>query len=107
MNLNPRPFEAIKDGRKTVEMRLNDHRRKDIKVGDYIRFTHTENGDVLDVKVIGKNVYPSFNELYAVYDKTSIGYYEDEAASPLDMLEYYTEEQIKEYGALAIEIELI
>ena len=107
MKLNPRPFEAIKSGRKTVEMRLNDPRRKDIKAGDYIRFTHTENGDVLLAKVIGQGVYQSFEELYLAYDKTSIGYLADEVASHLDMLEYYTEEQIKEYGALAIEIKLI
>lgn len=31
MNLNPEPFEKIKCGQKTIEMRLYDDRRKPIK----------------------------------------------------------------------------
>lgn len=102
MNLNPRPFEAIKSGRKTVEMRLNDERRKYIGKGDYILFTHTETKEELLVKVEGREEYPSFCELYANHDKVSIGYKEEDEASPLDILEYYTEEQIKKHGALAL-----
>ena len=105
MNLNPRPFESVKSGRKTVEMRLNDERRRYIDNGDYILFVHTETGEELHVKVTGRAEYPSFYELYANHDKISIGYSEDEAADPSDMLEYYTEEQIKKNGALAIFIE--
>ena len=105
MNLNPRPFEAVKSGRKTVEMRLNDERRRYIDAGDYILFVHTETGEELHVKVKGRAEYPSFYELYESHDKTAIGYLPEETAHPGDMLEYYTEEQIKKYGALAIFIE--
>lgn len=105
MNLNPRPFEAVKSGRKTVEMRLNDERRRYIDAGDYILFVHTETKEELHVKVKGRAEYPSFRELYKHHDKVSIGYLEDEIADPSDMLEYYTEEQIKKYGVLAIFIE--
>ena len=107
MNLNPEPFESIKTGRKNVEMRLNDERRKGIKKGDFIRFTHTETGEKLLVRVEDKLVYPSFNELYLAHDKTTIGYGRDDVAHPDDMLKYYTEEKIKEYGALAIVISLV
>lgn len=107
MNLNPRPFEAIKNGRKTVEMRLNDERRKGIMPGDHIKFTHTKTGEELIVQVIERKAYPSFCELYRAYDKVSIGYNEDEPADPSDMLEYYTEEKINEYGALALKIKII
>ena len=105
MNLDPRPFEAIKNGRKTVEMRLNDERRRYLDKGDFIMFTNTKTGEELFVKVTGRFEYPSFYELYANHDKVSIGYAEDENADPGDMLEYYTEEQIKKHGALAIVIE--
>ena len=107
MNLNPRPFESVRSGRKTVEMRLNDERRRYIDNGDYILFVHTETEEELFVKVKGRAEYPSFHELYAAHDKISIGYREDEMANPSDMLEYYTEEQIRTHGALAIFIEKV
>lgn len=33
MRLNPSPFEAIRSGKKTIEIRLNDEKRKQVKVG--------------------------------------------------------------------------
>ena len=106
MNLNPEPFDSIKNGRKNVEMRLNDEKRRLIERGDLILFTETETKEELHVKVQGRAEYPDFHELYANYDKVSIGYKEDEVASPDDMLEYYPPEKIKKYGALAILISL-
>ena len=47
MKLNPVPFENIKIGSKDIEMRLNDEKRKLVKVGDYIRFTNIETGEIL------------------------------------------------------------
>ena len=107
MNLNPGPFAAIKNGLKNVEMRLNDERRQSIKKGDYIRFTHTESGEQLLVKVEDKLVYRDFSQLYAHHDKTTIGYTADQEAHPDDMLEYYTREKIEKYGALAIVLSLV
>jgi ASC-1-like (ASCH) protein len=104
MNLHPAPFESIRSGRKTIEMRLFDNRRKNIHVGDTIIFTQKDSGETLSAKVINLFVYRDFRELYARHDKISIGYNENDVASPDDMLIYYTEEEIKTYGALAIEI---
>ena len=39
MNLNRQPFDMIKSGRKTIELRLNDEKRKNIVAGDKIKFT--------------------------------------------------------------------
>ena len=38
MNLHDEPFKKIKNGTKTVEMRLNDEKRRQIKIGDTITF---------------------------------------------------------------------
>ena len=38
MKLQPKPFAAIKNGTKTIEMRLWDEKRKHITVGDTIEF---------------------------------------------------------------------
>jgi ASC-1-like (ASCH) protein len=107
MNLNPEPFDSIKNGRKNVEMRLNDEKRSLIEQGDLILFTETETQEELLVRVVDKIAYPSFKELYESHPKTAIGYTEDEEAKPEDMLAYYTEEKIRKYGALAIVVEVL
>lgn len=107
MHLSNEPFESISSGRKTVEMRLNDKRRKYIDIGDFIIF-NKDGGDTLLVKVVDKAVYNDFEELYAHYgDKTVLGYGENEPASPSDMLKYYTEEQIKAHGTVAFTVSVV
>ena len=39
MKLNENPFERMKNGTKTIEFRLNDEKRKKIKIGDKITFS--------------------------------------------------------------------
>ncbi len=106
MNLHNAPFEKIKSGTKTVEMRLFDERRKNIKVGDAILFTNNTTGEQLCVQVTKIEVFVNFEELYANYDKISIGYESSEVANPADMLLYYTCEQIATYGVVAIGIKI-
>ena len=107
MKLNNAPFYLIKSGRKTVEMRLNDEKRQVIKTRDHIRFVNVRTGEELLTRVLDREVYPSFYELYKEYDKISIGYGENDTPNPSDMLEYYTKENIVKYGALALIIELV
>ncbi len=38
MLLAPKPFEMMKSGQKTIELRLYDEKRKHIQIGDRIRF---------------------------------------------------------------------
>ena len=39
MKLNESPFERIKNGTKTIEFRLYDEKRQQVKVGDQIEFS--------------------------------------------------------------------
>ena len=39
MGLYEEPFQSIKAERKTIEVRLNDDKRKKLRVGDQIVFT--------------------------------------------------------------------
>ena len=64
MRLHPEPFNLIKKGTKTIEMRLYDEKRKQIKEGDIITFTNRETGEKIDTKVLKLHIYPSFEELY-------------------------------------------
>ena len=55
MNLNNRPFKSIKEGTKTIELRLNDEKRSLLKVGDEIEFTNRDTNEKLSVDII--NLY--------------------------------------------------
>lgn len=104
MNLYNDSFESIKSEKKTIEMRLFDEKRSIIKPNDYIEFNNTSNGETLLCVVINIYKYNNFEELYKNHDKISIGYEEDEIASPDDMLMYYSIDNINKYGVVGIEI---
>ncbi|MBE6529737.1 MAG: ASCH domain-containing protein [Ruminococcaceae bacterium] len=105
MNLAHEPFEKIKSGTKTIEMRLFDEKRAAIRPGDIIVFTDLETKQALSCAVRQLYRYPDFAELYRYHDPVSIGYNANETPHPDDMLSYYTKEQIAKYGVVGIEIQ--
>ena len=109
MNLCPEPFEMIRTGQKTIELRLNDEKRQKIQIGDTIEFSQTETREKLTAKVIGLHRYNSFAELYNELPLLKCGYTEADIskAKPEDMDIYYTPEQQSKYGVLGIEIKVV
>ncbi len=107
MNLNEAPFELIREGKKDIELRLNDEKRRAVCPDDIIEFRSLASGELLRCRVVCVHRYKSFDELYSRFDKLRLGYTAAEVADPSDMLEYYSEEKIAEYGACGIEIRLI
>lgn len=104
MKLDNEPFKAIKNGTKTLELRLNDEKRKQLIVGDYIEFTNKVTNEKLLVEVIDLFKYNSFEELYKHFNKIEIGYSINEEANPKDMENYYSKEEQEKYGVLGIKI---
>ena len=107
MNLNDEQFKKIKEGTKTVELRLYDVKRKALNVGDTIEFNNRATNEKIDVLVIGLKTYPNFEELYKNYEGISMGYEKDDIKNPEDMYKYYSKDEIKKYGTLAIEMKLL
>ncbi len=105
MNLVPSAFRKIADGSKTIELRLNDPKRRAIAVGDHIVFCNTETDEHLEVVVQARHEFATFEELYAALPLSKCGYTEDElsTAHPNDMHAYYTDEQIALHGVLGLE----
>lgn len=108
MKLNEKAFINIKNGIKKFELRLFDERRKNINLGDTIIFNNLNDlNDTISVKVLGLLRYPSFADFFKDIDYKLCG----TANSLEEKLErvhtFYTVEQEKEYGILAIKIELI
>ena len=107
MNLNHGPFSRIKNGTKTIELRLNDEKRQLLKVKDLIEFTNRITLEVITVEVIGLYKYSNFEELYRHFDKIAMGYDKDDIANPKDMEKYYSKEEQDKYGVIGIEIRVI
>ena len=110
MNLHAAPFDNIARGIKTIELRLYDEKRRRIKVGDEIVFTHSKDfARTLHCRVIALHIFPSFEELYSTLPLLKCGYTEDDidTAAPADMDLYYSKEKQEKYGVVGIEIELI
>ena len=53
MNLKPSPFNSIKAGKKDVEMRLYDDKRRLITPNDLIVFTNEESKETLVINISG------------------------------------------------------
>ena len=107
MKLHNDPFNLIKSGTKTIELRLNDLKRQKIKVDDLIEFTNRITDEKMVVRVVDLIKFNSFSDLYKNFSKVSMGYREDEDANPSDMELYYSLEEQEKYGVLAIKIEMI
>lgn len=108
MKLQPDPFEKIKMGQKTIELRLYDEKRRKINVGDIISFTNTVTGEEISARVAALHRFASFAELYGSLPLLKCGYTAEnvEAASPADMDLYYPPEKQREYGVLGIELRI-
>lgn len=107
MKLNNGPYVNIKNGTKTIELRLNDDKRQLLKIKDLIEFTNKETLEQMLVEIQNLYHYPSFDELYKHFDKVSMGYKENDVADPKDMEKYYSKEEQEKYCVLGIEIKKI
>lgn len=110
MNLHPQPFSMIADGKKTIELRLLDEKRKLISVGDTLVFKSTKDTTAtISCTVKALHVFASFEELYESLPLEKCGYLPNElsTASPKDMELYYSAEKQKLYGVVGIEIKLM
>ena len=109
MKLLEKPFESIKSGKKTVEVRLNKEERKNLKTGDTIEFLKEPNLiEKIKVKVLGVQKFNTFRDLY---ESIPLKHFGLEGMSIKEVLEFiysiYTEQEEKKFGALAITIRLI
>jgi ASC-1-like (ASCH) protein len=110
MHLYPEPFEKIKSGKKTIEIRLYDEKRQKVKVGDIIVFHKLpDNTETIKVEVLGLSIFKSFRDLFSNFDKSKFGH--DRGLSIEKEIQmqraYYSEEEEKKYGVVGIHIRLL
>ena len=106
MRLNPHPFEMIKNGQKTIELRLFDEKRSRIGEGDRIVFTNTDYEESVDTVVVKIHRFDTFEELYENLPLLRCGYTSEnvDTASFRDMEKYYSVEEQTKYGVVGIEL---
>ena len=103
MKLNESPFERIKNGTKTIEFRLFDEKRQQIKVGDQIEFSKLPDlQEKLLVNVVELYRENTFEDLFKKL-------YTDEEEIKMKtkaMYEIYSPEKEQQYGILGIKIKI-
>ena len=106
MKLHHSPFQMIKSGEKTIELRLFDEKRQQLKVGDKIVFTDTTTGETLNTTVVKLHRFDSFEELYKSLPLLKCGYTTENVdnANSSDMEEYYSVEEQRKHGVVGIEL---
>lgn len=109
MGLYEEYFEAIREGKKKVEVRLNDEKRRELKVGHIIEFTKLPAQDeTIKVEVSELEEYSTFQAMYEDIPFTAFGC---EGWSMAEMLkgtyEIYSAKQETTWGTLAIGIRLL
>ena len=100
----------MESGRKTIELRLYDEKRRLLREGDVIRFeSRADETDVLRAIVKKLHVFPDFAALYAALPLTACGYTPEEAAaaSSKDMERLYSPAEQARWGVVGIELELL
>ena len=101
MKLNEDPFERIKNGTKTIEFRLYDEKRQQIKIGDKIEFSKLPDlKEKLTVEVVDLYQEDTFENLFRrLYSDE-----EEIKKKSNSMYQYYSPEKEREYGVIGIKI---
>ena len=97
----------LKSGIKTIELRLFDEKRKNIKIGDFIEFSNNSNAnDKFSAKVINIHRAQNFVELCKNINCNNAGFATNEELMKA-LEEFYTLDRQKQYGVIGIEIQKI
>lgn len=103
MKLNESPFNRIKNGTKTIEFRLYDEKRKQVKIGDKIEFSKLPDlKEKLLVDVIDLYREDTFENLFRKLYKDE----KEVSEKTKGMYEIYSQEKEKQYGVLGIKIKI-
>lgn len=108
MNLQTIYFEKIKNGTKIFEIRLNDEKRQKIKIGDCIIFANlADNSQTFKVVVEDLLHFNSFKQMTRSLPLKQVGF-DGLTVSEVEKIyhEFYSTENEKQYGVLAIKVKL-
>ena len=103
MHLESEIYNLVNNNIKDIEIRINDEKRRKLKIGDIITIINRGNNDAFKVKITNLEYFSSFNDCINNYDLKRL--YNDKITSDefLDLLyKFYTKEDEIKYGVIAI-----
>lgn len=104
VHLHSDVFDIVKNGKKDIEVRINDEKRRLLKLGDTLVFLRRPNDDEeIRAKVVGLEYYDYFETLVDHYDMERIylsGYTKEQYLN--EMKRFYTLEEQEQNGVVAI-----
>lgn len=107
MKLATEPYNKIASGKKVIESRLFDDKRKQITIGDKIVFSENdkpENSVTTEVK--GLLRYQTFKELFADHEPSFFG--EESRVFLLNQIkQFYSDDDEQKYGVVGIRLQLL
>lgn len=104
MRLKEKYFNLIKEGKKTIELRLYDDKRQKIQLGDEIVFTNGDNH--VRTLVLGLFISKSFDQLFKKVNPAFCGFSTKEEAIEI-MEQFYPATMQEETGVVGICIQVI
>ena len=109
MKLQPALYYAMLNGPKRIEIRLNDEKRQQIKIGDTIEFLKEPDlEESFKTRVVDLLHYESFDDMLEDIDISLLAGKDMTKEELLTALEqFYSKEKQAKYGVLGIKIELI
>ena len=114
IDLNPRPFEAIKAGTKKIEGRVpTDHNKHvpfdKLKKGDVIVFTNNSNGEIMKTKILRVTNYKDAREMLTAEGVENVLSSGESLEQGVENYNKFTDyaKNMKLFGIYAIEVEKI
>jgi ASC-1-like (ASCH) protein len=106
MNLHASPFRKTVEGRKVIEMRLNDGKRRSLKIGDEIEFSNRDNPtERAKVEITDLKQFSTFKDICETYNPSEYG--SESKDSYVRMYQYYSPDDEARFGTLAIRFRLL
>lgn len=98
-------YTYVEEGKKVIEVRLRKGKYAEVKAGDTIEVQKADESESFEVKVIDVQYYKSFKEMAG---KENFKEIIPDAKDINDVVaacrKFYTEEQEKEYGVVAVRV---
>jgi ASC-1-like (ASCH) protein len=109
MKIQPEYYNYIVNGTKRIEIRINDLKRRQLKLGDRITFINASNlEENIIVEVKGLLYYKNFNDLVNDYDIDILASKDITKEEMLNvLLKFYPIEEQEKYNVVGIRFELI
>ncbi len=111
MKLNASAFDRMKRGNKKREYRVNDEKRKKVKIGDIITFRKLPDlNEKLDMLVTDVQVYKDFKEAVTPYFNEDFSDRHNDINSLVESFYgkgYYDKDEVERYGTVVFTLEKV